>query len=256
MTSAPDIAHTSRWLGRRWLVVHPRLRLSSYVVMLYLGCVAGTVAGAVVAGRDGLDAGRFVGATVVLLVPALVGSRLWFVLGHLAEYRDEPHRVWRREEGGSALYGGLVVSAVVAVPVLALFDLPYWGFWDAAVVTMMVGLVLTRLGCAMNGCCAGRPTGGLLGVWMPDRSGVWKRRYPSPLLEAGWVLVLLALVALVGTDLPFAGARFLGVVGAYAVGRLAIGATRAATPGAQRANVAASVTLLVAVAVAAAVLAG
>lgn len=254
MTAAgPAAGRTGRLFGRRYLPVGRR-RVPSYVVLLEVGCVLGTFVGAWAAAADGLDATRFVVATAVLLVPALVGSRVWFVLGHLEAYRGDPGRWWRRSEGGSALYGGLLLSVAAAVPVLAVLDLPYWRFWDASIVTMLVGLVPTRVGCAMNGCCAGRPTGGRFGVWMPDVRGRWARRYPSPLLEAGLALVVLAAVAVVavaaGPRWPFAGARSLAVVGAYAAGRVALGASREADGRSARANVATSLAILGAVALA------
>lgn len=241
---------TGRVFGRRYLSVGRR-RVASYVVLLEVGCVAGTFVGAWAASADGLDANRFVVATAVLLVPALVGSRAWFVLGHLDEYRRDPSRWWRRREGGSALYGGLLLSALVGIPVLGVLDLPYWRFWDASIVTMLVGLVPTRVGCAMNGCCAGRPTDGRLGVWMPDVQGRWVRRHPSPLLEAGLAAAILVAVAVVaataGPRWPFAGARFLAVVGAYAAGRVALGAVREADGRSTRANLVVSVAILASV---------
>lgn len=238
-------APAGRLWGHRHLVVGT-VRLPTYVVLLYLGCVVGTWAGAVAARADGLAPGRFALAVAVLLVPALAGARLWYVLGHLDVYRHEPARAWRRGEGGSALYGGLVLAVALSPPLLAALDLPFWRFWDAATVTMAIGLLATRLGCAQNGCCAGRPTDGPLGVWMPDTAGRWARRYPAPLLEAAWVLVLLVGAAAVGSDLPFAGARFTAVVALYGAGRAVVGATRATTSRARRANLVTSVVLVVA----------
>ena len=241
-------AHTSRWLGRRFLVRRRRLTVSSYIAMLYLGCVAGTYLGARWAGSSGLDEDRFVLGVVILLVPALVGSRLWFVVQHLDHYRANPGDVWNRGRGGSALYGGLLLSLAVSVPLLAALGLPFWGFWDAASLTMLVGLVPTRFGCAMNGCCSGRPTSGRLAMWMPDLADRWERRYPSPLLEALWATVILVAVLVVGDRLPFAGARLLAVVGGYAAGRTMLETTRQATgPTSRRTNVVTSVLLLVSV---------
>ena len=68
---------------------------------------------------------------------------------------------------------------------------------------------------------------GPFGVRMPDLAGRWAKRYPAPLLEAAWVGLILAAVAVVeavGPDRPRPGARVLGVVAAYAVGRIVIGA--------------------------------
>jgi prolipoprotein diacylglyceryltransferase len=217
---------SSRWLGRRYLFAVGRLQVPSYTAMLYLGCVAGVFVGAAVAGAEGLSERRFALASIVLLVPALAGARLWYVLQHLERYRAEPRRIWHRSEGGSALYGGLVLSLAASVPVLALADLPFWSFWDAAGITMLVGLILTRVGCLVHGCCAGRETGGPLGVWLPDHRGEWRRRFPTPLLEAGWAIFVVICALAARPGLPFAGALFAGVAGAYAAGRLVLELTR------------------------------
>jgi phosphatidylglycerol:prolipoprotein diacylglycerol transferase len=224
---APTELGRSRWLGRRYLLDVGGFRLPSYTVMLYLGIVVGFYVGALVAGAQGLSQPRFVAASVVLLGPALVGARLWYVAQHATFYRTHPGRIWSRSEGGSALYGGLVLSIAVSVPVLALVDLPFLMFWDAAILTMLAGLVVTRLGCSMHGCCAGRETSGrLLGVWLPNHRGEWARRVPTQLLEAGWALLVLVAALLVRPSLPFAGALFAFVVGAYAAGRLVLELTR------------------------------
>jgi phosphatidylglycerol:prolipoprotein diacylglycerol transferase len=197
--------------------------------MLYLGCVAGVIGGASLAPSTGLDADGFALTAVTLLVPALVGSRLLFVAQHHETYRHDPHRIWRRTEGGSALYGGLVLSVACSAPLLTFAGLPFWTFWDVASVTMLVGLIFTRIGCLMNGCCAGRPTDGLLGMWLPNTSGVWRRRSPTQLLEAGWAALILATVLLTWDKAPFDGALFGATVALYAGGRLVLGPMRDAT---------------------------
>lgn len=227
--------------GRRVVGVG-RIRVSSYVAMLYLGCVAGVYSGA--AAAEGVDPSRFVLATVGLLVPALAGARLWFVLMHLARYRAKPRRIWRRAEGGSALYGGLVLAVAVSVPVLVGAGLDFWAFWDAAAITMLVGLVFTRVGCLMHGCCAGRETTGRLGVRLPNDRGEWRRRYPAPLLEAGWALLVLAAALAIRPDASFHGAAFAVVVGAYAAGRLVLEPTRETRD--MRGNAAVSAALVIA----------
>jgi phosphatidylglycerol:prolipoprotein diacylglycerol transferase len=213
--------------------------------MLYLGCVAGVLAGAGLAPSTGLDADRFALTAVTLLVPALVGSRLLFVAQHHETYRRDPHRIWRQTEGGSALYGGLVLSVACSVPLLAFAGLEFWTFWDTASVTMLVGLIFTRIGCLMNGCCAGRPTDGLLGMWLPDTSGLWRRRCPTQLLEAGWAALILVTVLLTWDEAPFDGALFGATVALYAGGRLVLGPMRDATPShTLRANALISVALV------------
>jgi prolipoprotein diacylglyceryltransferase len=191
----------------------------AYKVMLYLGCVGGVYAGAAVADGRGLDPSRFALVTIALLVPAFLGARAWFVVRHLDLYRHAPGRVLHRTEGGAGLFGGLLVAIVVSAPVLQLARVPFWTFWDAASVTMLVGLAITRLGCLMNGCCAGRPTDSWLGVVLPNVRAERDRRYPTQLLEAGLAAVVLLAALAVRMRVP-SGAVFAGVVAAYCAGRL------------------------------------
>jgi phosphatidylglycerol---prolipoprotein diacylglyceryl transferase len=185
----------------------------AYKVMLYVGCVLGVYAGAAVADGKGLDPSRFALVTIALLIPAFAGARAWFVVRH-----GPVSRLLDRSQGGAGLFGGLVVAIVVSIPTLHLAKLPFWTFWDAAIITMLVGLIFTRFGCQMNGCCAGRPTNSRLGMVLPDVTGTRRRRYPTQLLEAGFAALVLVVAVAVHNRVND-GAVFAGVVGLYCVAR-------------------------------------
>jgi phosphatidylglycerol:prolipoprotein diacylglycerol transferase len=75
---------------------------------------------------------------------------------------------------------------------------------------MLVAMVPTKVGCLMNGCCAG--TVG---------------RVPIQLVEAGLALTLIPLaLTLRASDLP-PGTAFLAVVAFYGAARAALGRGRA-----------------------------
>jgi len=167
----------------------------SYKVALYVGCVAGVYAGSAMASARGLDSSRFALTTIGLLVPALAGARLWYAARHANFFRADRRRLVRRRDGGAGLFGGLIAGVLVSIPVLLVVGLPFWAFWDAAVITMLVGLGCTRLGCYMNGCCAGRR-----------------------LFEAGLAAVLLAASTALYRVVP-TGTVFVGVVVSYCAGR-------------------------------------
>jgi phosphatidylglycerol:prolipoprotein diacylglycerol transferase len=242
--TAPS-AVLGRVAGRRFLVSWRGVEVPSYTAMLYLGCVVGILVGAVVAGSAGLERSRFAFTTVVLLIPALAGSRVWFVLENLSVYRREPGRIWRRSEGGSALHGGFLLTLALSVPLLALVELPFWAYWDAASFTMLIGNVFTRIGCVMHGCCAGRPTSGRVGVWLPDHCGVWQRRVPTQLLEAAWSTLVLTGAFIAHAGRPAAGAVFFGALAASGAGRLLLETTRLTAGSAgSRANIAVSALMV------------
>jgi phosphatidylglycerol:prolipoprotein diacylglycerol transferase len=207
-----------------------RITVWSYPAMLFLGLLAGITAGNLLAHATSMDAFHVYVATLILLVPALIGAKLLYVLSHWQSYRHDRKKIWRSGEGGGAMYGGLLLVLPFSVPVLAALHLSAGSYWDVAVFTMLVVMVLGRLGCLMNGCCAGRPSKSLLGMYLPNREGVWERRVPTPCLEAalGVVLVLLALTF--RRSLPFPGSLFLLVTAGYALGRLALESTREQTP--------------------------
>jgi phosphatidylglycerol:prolipoprotein diacylglycerol transferase len=193
--------------------------IHSYPAMLYAGLLAGVFVGAHFAQSAGISADRFAVAVVILLVPALAGSRLYFVLTRWEVYRHDPARIWQLTEGGMAMYGGFILAVPLSIPLLRSLGLPFGGFWDAAVLTILLGMAFTRVGCFLNGCCSGRPSEAWFALSLPDHHGVWRRRIPTQLMEMIFALMLFgAAVGLRGYS-PFSGATFCFVVAAYGVGR-------------------------------------
>jgi phosphatidylglycerol:prolipoprotein diacylglycerol transferase len=211
---------------RRVLLRWGSVTIYSYPTLLYFGMVCGIFAERHAATLIHLDAARTVSATLILLVPALMGARLLFVVSHWSIYRRDPRRIWRSGEGGAAMYGGLLLAVPLSVPLLAVFQIPFGSFWDVASFTMLVGMIFARAGCFLNGCCGGRPTTGWLGLNLPDDHGVWRRRIPTQILEALWGLAVLAGAISIWGILPFPGALFLYTLGAYGAGRAVLESTR------------------------------
>ncbi|MEO7362767.1 MAG: prolipoprotein diacylglyceryl transferase family protein [Gemmatimonadaceae bacterium] len=228
MKEPANRAFAMRLVAHRFLSLGP-IRISTYLAMLYVGCVIGIMQGAMVARASGLDTMRFVVATVLLMIPAFAGSRLWFVAQRFETFRANPRAIWRSGDGGAALYGGLIGGIVFSPLVLAVVGAPFLQYWDAASITMLIAVVVTRLGCLMNGCCGGRETRGALGLWLPDYRGVWLRRFPTQLLESGWAAIVLTVVLNLQTRFTHPGTLFATVVAAYAAGRLLIEPTREST---------------------------
>jgi phosphatidylglycerol---prolipoprotein diacylglyceryl transferase len=206
-----------QWLG---------IRIYTYPAMLYLGVVFGVIGGTYTAALHGLDPTRVYSAMLLLLLPTLVGARLLFVASHWEVYRREPSRIWRRSEGGAALYGGLLASFLFSLPLLAALGISVAGFWDAAAIAMLIGMVLTRFGCLLNGCCAGRPTDGALALHLPNEQGVWYRRVPAQPLEAGLAVLLLVISITARSRFPFDGVLFLTALAGYGLGRWWLESTR------------------------------
>ena len=197
----------------------------SYPTMLYVGCVLGVVGGNAAAHASGLDAFRVWVATFVLLGVALIGARLLFVATQWSRYRHDLRRIWNRTEGGAAQYGGLLLAVPVSWPLLTVMGVPFGAFWDVGVLTILIGMIFTRVGCQLNGCCAGRPVK-TFGLNLPNHHGIWQRRVPTQAFEAAFASLLLVTAVKVWPQMPFPGALFLFVAGSYAAGRLVLESAR------------------------------
>jgi prolipoprotein diacylglyceryltransferase len=120
----------------------------------------------------------------------------------------------------------LILVFLVSLPVLKLLGLPLVAFWDAGSVTLLTGMIFTKLGCFLNGCCGGRPTKSCLSLYLPDHRGIWRQRLPTQLLEAGLAAIILMGLAGLWNRLPFEGALFLYTVATYSLGRWWLETTR------------------------------
>jgi len=201
------------------------MRVHSYVCMLYLGAVSGIFCGTYWAELHGLPALKVFTGMLLLFPAALAGARLLFVALHWKAFRSRPSRIWRRTEGGAALYGGLIGSFLLSLPLLWILGLPPGAFWDAVAIAMLVGMIFTRTGCLLQGCCAGRPSESFLAFPSPNAQGVWRRRLPFPLFEACLAALTLA-VAVQFLGKAFGGTLFLASLAMYGTGRWMLEPTR------------------------------
>ncbi len=203
--------------------------IHAYPAMLYVGLVCGVVAGNAAAHAAAVDAFRVYAATFILIPIALAGARLLFVACNWRMYRDDPARIVDRRDGGAAQYGGLMLAIPASVPLLASFGVEFGMFWDIAAFTILVGMIFTRVGCLLNGCCCGRPS--RWGLYLPNHDGVWTRRIPTQILEGALATALLAGAVATWPHVPFHGALFACVAAGYGCGRLVLESAREREPG-------------------------
>jgi phosphatidylglycerol:prolipoprotein diacylglycerol transferase len=211
---------------RRVLFRWHGVEIHSYPALLYLGVLCGVYAGYGAAASMPIDPDRASVGVLILIVPALVGARLWFVLSRWQAFRREPRRIWRRRDGGATLVGGLLLALALSPAVLAGLGLPFGTFWDAATFTMVVGMIFARVGCLLNGCCSGRPSEGRLALLLPDHEGRWERRHPVQLLELAAAVTLLVGATTISTASPFPGATFIFALAGYGCARLILNPLR------------------------------
>jgi phosphatidylglycerol:prolipoprotein diacylglycerol transferase len=229
--------------------------IHSYPAMLYVGLVLGTVAGNYAAHIAGLDGLRVFIATLILIIPSLGGARLLFLVTHWNYYKSNPSEIWNLKTGGMSQYGGILLAVPISIPLLSAIALPFGAFWDVASFTILVGMIFTRFGCLLNGCCAGRESTAWYSMRLPNRDGTWAKRNPTQIMEAMWATSLLVASVSIWQKLPFDGALFVFVAAGYALGRLVLESLRDLPPAKTRFTIQHAISLFI-IAVTVAVLTG
>jgi phosphatidylglycerol---prolipoprotein diacylglyceryl transferase len=207
-----------------------RKRFPYYSVMLYVGLVTALAVADRLARWSGVDPVRLVLAFLIAIPVCLAGARALDVVLNWSHYRARPREILRLSNGGAAMYGALPALLLLSIPLSRWIGVPLGLFWDAALASILAGMIPTRLGCLGAGCCAGRRTDSPFGMMLRDSRGARARRFPNPLFEALLGAVLLTASLLLWGRLPFPGALALAICAGYGAGRLALEELRAERP--------------------------
>lgn len=178
--------------------------------------------------RRGLDANKVGNVYLWAVVGGLVGARLFHVVDKLSYYMDNPSQIVMVNQGGLAIWGGLITGGLVAFLMARRERLPAARLADATVIGLLVGQMVGRLGCVINGDAYGGPTGmpwGFIyvnpGAMIPSTlKGI--ATHPYPVYEVLWNLALLGLLLFLRKRDLSAGMLFSIYVAGYAVGRFTL----------------------------------
>lgn len=194
------------------------LRIYSYWFMTYLGMVVAVITGYYLAQAFALDPQNIFIAMIVLLVPALFGARLLYVIKNWKRFTRHRNLIWQRSTGGMSVYG-MLVAIPLSIPLLSFLKVPFALFWDISVVCFVAGMIFARVGCLLNGCCSGKPSNSRIAIYLPDHDQVWCRRIPTQLIEIAWLSVLLVAISVFWKPSGNAGNVFIYTISGYSAMR-------------------------------------
>ena len=167
-----------------------------------------------------LDYDRLFNLGFVISFAGVTGSRLAYVVFHWSEFAERPLDIVNpfAVEGqfgiaGMNLYGGVILAAVVGIWYLYRRRQPVFDSIDAFAVPLAFGNFLTRIGCFLNGCCFGTPTGSFAGVVFPsDSPAGWVyphvHIHPTQLYASAFGLALFFVLRWVNRHRRFSGQAF------------------------------------------------
>ena len=95
---------------------------------------------------------------------------------------------------GLISFGAIIGTLGLGIILAKVYQRPTFQLLDVISITLPLVLGIYRIGCVLNGCCHGLETDGFFGVYLPDISGEWAKRYPTQMLLVAFDFVLLLVL--------------------------------------------------------------
>ena len=159
------------------------ITIKSWGVMLAISVLIATFISLKRAKRFGVKPDTVYDMVFLVVISSILGSRLWYVVFHLDEFRGHWFDTINPFHGpggfgiaGLSMMGGIVLAVVTIALYSIIKKLRFVRIADVIAPTFLLGAGITRIGCFLNGCCYGRPTNGVLSVVFPDGAAgyFWK----------------------------------------------------------------------------------
>ncbi|MHB1415309.1 MAG: prolipoprotein diacylglyceryl transferase [Chloroflexota bacterium] len=176
--------------------------------------------------RRGIDEDEIYSLGLWAVVAAFVGARLFHVADHWGYYQANPGAILAIQNGGLAIYGGIIGGAVAALLYAIRHRLSFPRIADVAAPALILGQAIGRVGCTITGDAVGGPTNLPWGFVytnphaMAPSLGV--AYHPAQLYEMLWDLLVFAFLWRARDRLRPDGMLFLSYLSLYSVGKFAI----------------------------------
>jgi len=202
------------------------LEIKSYGVMLAISFLVGFLIARNRANRRNIDQGLLLDLCFYILLSAIIGSRAFYVITHWGQYADSPLAVLSIWEGGLSMMGGILLSLTVSWLFLKKKGIPFTLMGDILAPSIALGVMLTRIGCFLYGCCYGLPTDLPWGVQFPPDSAAGSHFgvhiHPAQLYASGYGLLIFGILNLYDRFAPPQGALFGALLALYAPARFTL----------------------------------
>jgi len=193
--------------------------LYSWGVMVALGFVAGIAIALLRAKKEGLPAEFVMDGAMYVIISAMIGARIFYVIGFWSEYKDNLWNIFAVWEGGMVFYGGLIFA------VIALFiwsrgkNIDLMKVLDLAAPSVAIGYSIGRIGCFLRGCCFGIECDLPFAVHFPESQGFV---HPTQLYSALAGLLIFTALVVVRENKKYDGQVFIWGVILYSIYRFII----------------------------------
>lgn len=134
------------------------LALHTYGLFVAIGFTSALLVTVRIAKRYGLGTPQVIDMGFIMVLSAVIGSRIMYILFNLSFYVKQPLDIFKVWEGGLVFSGGIIAAVAAVSWYIRRKRLPFWTTADLWAPAVALGQGIGRIGCFMAGCCYGKPT--------------------------------------------------------------------------------------------------
>jgi phosphatidylglycerol---prolipoprotein diacylglyceryl transferase len=197
--------------------------LHTYGVFVAVGFLVGLVVTVKIGKSQGIPPQQTMDMGFLMIVAAIVGSRLLYVLMNLGYYVERPVDALKLWQGGLVFSGGVVCVILSVIWYTRRHQLSFWKTADMWAPAMAVGQGIGRIGCFMAGCCYGKPTGSGWGAVFTDPHSLAPLNiplHPTQIYSSVSNLIVFFILLILHKKKSFDGQVFLWLLVLHSTARL------------------------------------
>jgi phosphatidylglycerol:prolipoprotein diacylglycerol transferase len=192
----------------------------SYGLMLAVAFIVGIIGVRKTVRTEGIDPDAVVDLGIWILVGAVVGARIAYVITEYRYFVTFPLEIFKINSGGLAFHGGLIGGFGAGIWYTRRKQLDTWRLADRMAPFIALGYSIVRIGCLLNGCCYGRYTS--LPWALRCAASDSALRHPTQLYSMAGSLVLFGILWKLRNHKRFPGFLFVLYIILYSVLRFIV----------------------------------
>ena len=170
-----------------------------YGLIICLGMILCVILGLRFAKKYAVKTDDMLDYLIVCIPSAIVGARLYYVLFQLDYYKEHPGKIFAIWEGGLAIYGGIIATAIALFIATKVKKKSFLHILDFALPYIMLGQAIGRWGNFVNQEAYGSKTTWLFGMTgniIENAMGEGVLVHPTFLYESLWCFLGFIFLAI------------------------------------------------------------
>lgn len=143
----PEICH----IGPFTIYSYGLMLVLAFFICAYLACLQ--------AKKENYNPEVIFNLLFLIFISGIIGARLFYVFNNLSFYFSNPLEIIMLQHGGMSWFGGVILGSATAILFIKKNKLKVLEVLDLVVPFIALGQAIGRIGCLLNGCCFGKPSG-------------------------------------------------------------------------------------------------